>query len=83
MYFNETINKNNNDIKIIELYNKRILNIVLEFIKETKYFTLTISTIQIIVVTIKSFLSEMIKEKLNSFFDIFFYFRNISINPEL
>ena len=72
MYFNETINKNNNVIKIIELYNKRILNIVLEFIKETKYITLTISIIQIIVVTIKSFLSEMIKEKLNSFFDIIF-----------
>ena len=49
LYFNETINKKNNVIKIIELYNKRILNIVLEFIKETKYFTLTISTIQIIV----------------------------------
>ena len=44
LYYNETINHNNNVIKIIELYNKRIINIVLELIKETKYFTLTIST---------------------------------------
>ena len=44
LYYNETINHNNNVIKIIELYNKRIINIVLELIKEIKYFTLTIST---------------------------------------
>ena len=127
LYFNETINKKNNVIKIIELYNKKILNIVLEFIKETKYFTLTISTnsdnsiavftlknykertkninyeIQIKIqfnnlniknlakfasIKIKSFLSEMIEKKVNSYFDkIFFIFGIFDIlkiiNPEL
>ena len=43
-FLNEKINKNNNVIKIIELYNKRVIEFVLELMKETKYFTLTIST---------------------------------------
>ena len=43
-FLNEKINKNSNVIKIIELYNKRVIELVLELMKETKYFTLTIST---------------------------------------
>ena len=43
-FLNEKINKNSNIIKIIELYNKRVIELVLELMKETKYFTLTIST---------------------------------------
>ena len=44
-YFkNETINNNNNVIKIVELYDKRLLNIILEFTKEIYNFTLITST---------------------------------------
>ena len=36
--------KNNSFFKLVELYNKRVLNLILEFKNETKDFTLTISS---------------------------------------
>ena len=80
LYFNETINKKNNVIKIIELYNKRILNIVLEFIKETKYFTLTISTNSdnsIAVFTLKNYKEKT--KNINYEIQIKIQFNNLNI----
>ena len=80
LYYNETINHNNNVIKIIELYNKRIINIVLELIKETKYFTLTISTNpdnSIAVFTLKNYKDK--KKIINYEIQIKIQFNNLNI----
>ena len=80
LYFNETLNSNKNVIKIKELFNKRIINIVLELLKETKYFTLTLSTNSdnnIAVFTLKNYKDK--KKFINYEIQLKIQFNNLNI----
>ena len=62
-YIRYYFQNNNSFFKLVELYNKRVLNMILEFKNETKDFTLTISSNSennIVVLSIKNY-NEKIK----------------------